>query len=299
MRVPKGWMVLGAGYAGGRLVRALSADGAWAIGTTRRVSDAIALERSGAPALVHAFDGADLRLASPAEVAVLSIPPPRGDSEPAEPRALRWAIKQGARRVIYWSSTSVYGSSGGAVVDESTPVAPDTDVGRRRLLAEERVREVCASLEVELAIVRIVGLYGPGRNLRQRLERGDYALVDGGNGWSNRIHVDDIISATRHIAAQEGFAGVWLLSDGRPFQVKDFVAWNVEALGLPMPPVVPLESLAPRAQAFWTGNRRVSPERLFASGWSPTWPDWKVALRACWVEEGARLPDEQTPVVKK
>lgn len=285
------WLILGAGYVGGRMARQLTQEGHAVIATLRAPEHAQALEEAGVYAVLHDFSGDDVRLPERhPRVAVLSIPPTR-DGEPfAEGAALAWAAAQGAQRIIYWSSTSVYGSSDGAEVREDTNVAPDTEIGRRRLEAEVRVRNAAATLELPVAIVRMVGIYGPGRNLKQRLERGDYRLVDEGEMWSNRIHVDDIIGATRHIAEQADFEGVWLLSDGRPFQVRDFVRWNVEQLGLPMPPNVSIGELAERARAFWTGNRKVIPARLEASGWQPMWPDWREGTLACWREEGVHNP---------
>lgn len=295
------WLILGAGYAGARMARGLAKAGVPVWATVRDDVGAKALRSDGVAAVVAAFpqdnsarggegiNGEHVAVGPAPRTAVLSIPPARGDDAPVEAEALAWAKARGVERVVYWSSTSVYGSSDGATIDETTAVAPDTEVGIRRLAAEDRVRAAAHALGMSLAVVRIVGIYGPHRNLRQRLERGDYALVDGGAMWSNRVHVDDIAHATRHIARQEAMDGVWLLSDGHPFQVRDFVRWNVETLGLAPPPEARLEELAPRARAFWTGNRRVAPARLWASGWRPLYPDWREGTLACWREEGLNV----------
>lgn len=282
------WLILGAGYAGARFAKRLAADGLEVWATVRDIADAEALEASGVAAVVADFGQpvAQRLLKVAPTTAVLSIPPPRNEGEGVpEPEALRWAKAQGADRVIYWSSTSVYGFSEGGVVDESTPIAPQTAVGARRAAAEARVRETAEALGLALAIVRIVGIYGPGRNMRQRIARGDYVMADGGELWSNRVHVDDIGTATRCIDAAESMEGVWLLSDGASFRVRELVAWVSEALGVEMPGSVPLAEMEPRRQAFWTGDRRVQPARLIAAGWVPRYPGYQAGLRASWAEE--------------
>lgn len=282
------WLILGAGYAGARFAKRLAADGHEVWATVREVAEAEALEAAGVAALVADFSqpvAQRLHEVVPT-TAVLSIPPPRGKDEAApEPEALRWAKAQGADRVIYWSSTSVYGFSEGGVVDEDTPIAPQTAVGVRRAAAEARVRDAAAAHGLPLAVVRIVGIYGPGRNLRQRIAAGDYVMADGGEVWSNRVHVDDIGMATRCIDAAAPMEGVWLLSDGASFRVRELVAWVSEALGVEMPKSVPLARMEPRRQAFWSGDRRVKPARLMAAGWEPRYPGFREGLRACWAEE--------------
>lgn len=288
------WIVLGAGYAGARLARELAAEDADVWATVRDIDQAIELERDGVASIVADFEGAVLQSVDKPKpaIAVLSIPPSRVDHHSkTEANALAWAKAQGATRAIYWSSTGVYGASNGALVDESTPTAPDTPVGQRRAAAEARVIAAAEELGLELAIVRIVGIYGPHRNMKQRLERGDYVMADDGRVWSNRVHVDDIASATRWIAEQEPIAGVWLLSDGENFQVRDLVSWLCAELGLPMVGSVPLAEMDQRRQAFWSGNRRTQPKRLFESGWRPRYPDYKQGTHAAWDEEAA---DEET-----
>lgn len=282
------WLILGAGYAGARLARALVQSGEEVWATVRDIDQAMALEGMGVGAVVADFQ--EIPQQALAEVrptiAVLSIPPAREpEGEAIEANAIAWAKAQGATSLIYWSSTSVYGSSEGAVVDETTPCAPNTEVGRRRYAAEERVRAACAAEGIACAIVRIVGIYGPGRNMKQRLERGDYVMADGGNLWSNRVHVDDIVGATRWIVAQDTWSGLWLLSDGESFRVRELIEWLCGALDLPLPPSVPLASMDARRRAFWTGDRRVDARRLRTSGWRSHYPNYRVGMQACWDEE--------------
>ena len=110
-------------------------------------------------------------------------------------------------------------------------------------------------------------------------------MADGGEVFSNRIHVDDIASATRFIAKQAAFEGVWLLSDGHSFQVKELVQWMVQKLGVPMPPSIPLAQMDVRRRAFWTGNRRVTPRRLIDAGWQPRYSSYREGMAASWEEE--------------
>lgn len=283
------WLVVGAGYAGARFAREAAQRGERVWATVRHVEQAIALEHHGVSAIVVDVTSPPPlpRLATPLPcIAILSIPPARMDDEgDRETSAVCWAKEQGAVRLVYWSSTSVYGASGGDTVDETTSTAPDTRVGRRRYAAEQRVVAAAEACGIPLSIVRIVGIYGPHRNMRQRLEAGDYVMADDGMVWSNRVHVDDIVGATRWICAADEPEGVWLLSDGAPFYVADFVRWLTQTLGLPMAGSVPLASMDVRRQSFWTGNRRTRPARLLASGWQPQYPCLHEGMRACWREE--------------
>lgn len=291
----RAWLVVGAGYAGERFALEAARRGETVWATVRQVEHAIALESRGVPCMVLdvADDAPRPSLATPIScTAVLSIPPLRGEGDSdIETPAVVWAKEQGATRLVYWSSTSVYGSSDGDRVDETTDVAPNTRIGRRRLAAEERVVAAAAACGMPVSILRIVGIYGPHRNMKQRLESGDYALADDGMVWSNRVHVDDIVGATRWLCETPNPDGVWLLSDGTPFYVAHFVRWLTDVLGLPPVPSVPLASMDARRRAFWSGNRRVVPARLLASGWRPRYPDLHTGMRACWDEEANEAED--------
>lgn len=280
-------LVCGCGYSGEAVARLWSGP-VW--GTTRNAERAEQLECAGVRAVLVDFTEPGPLPELPADLAegaaVLTMGPDTSLDDPHAPlrRALSWVRTMGIRHIAYLSSTSVYGSSGGDVVRADSPVDPDSDMGRRRLEAEGIVRAESAH-GATVRVIRLPGIYGPGRTIRGRLEAGSYRLVDGGRGWSNRIFVDDIATAVCRVLAPDVGEGVWLASDGNPFRVVDLVRFACERLGLPMPPTVPLSEVSPRVRPFWTGNRRCDPDALRALGWEPRWPSYREGLPEAWRRE--------------
>jgi nucleoside-diphosphate-sugar epimerase len=141
-----------------------------------------------------------------------------------------------ARRLLYTSSSGVYGVHGGAWVDERTPPEPRSDSGRVILEAEERLFARPREGGLEAVVVRLAGLYGPGRVVRRALvERGEPIPGDPEH-ILNLIHIDD--AATAVIAALEwGASGqVYLAADDRPVTRREYYGLLAELLGA-APPV--------------------------------------------------------------
>lgn len=202
----------------------------------------------------------------------------------------------GARRVVYLSSTSVYGDRGGGVVGADSPVDPDTRMGQARVAAERALTGAAREAGVDALVLRLPGIYGPGRTLRDRLERGDYLLPDvADEKWSNRIHRDDVVTAIQRLLEPDVTPGTYLACDGGAFRASDLVNWTCDVLGLPQPQRVPLEEISPFARQFWVGNRRCDAAKLRATGWEPAIPDYRSGHLAAWAEEGRPATDEPTP----
>lgn len=245
-------LILGRGYCGSALDRRLG--GSLAPPAGWRVGDPVALPR--AP-----FD------------IVWFVPP----TDPMLVRSTLSALRDaGARRAVYASSTSVYGAGQG-VLDEASPRAPTTARGAAR----------CAEEDVFLAaggcVVRLPGIYGPGRSILDRLDSG-YTLVDGGRKWSARIHRDDVAMGVE-VLLRHGPAGAWLLCDAEPFQVRDLVAHACALSGRPLPPTESLADFAARrgefAASFWRHSNHYD-NRAIASlpGFALRYPSWRDGLTA-------------------
>jgi nucleoside-diphosphate-sugar epimerase len=125
----------------------------------------------------------------------------------------------------------VFGQSDGGDVDEDTPVHPVGATAEILVEAEHRVRGAAAA--VPTRIVRLSGLYGPGRTgLLDRVRRGQLALGDGDLRWMNFCHRDDAVAFVRG-ALEDGAAGaVYHGSDAHPEHQRDVVLWLAERLGL-------------------------------------------------------------------
>jgi len=185
-----------------------------------------------------AFAADDLP-ASDSELYYLAPPPPRGDTDPrvtAVCAALRGPNRP--RKVVYISTTAVYGDCGGRWIDENAPLRPGTARGRRRLDAERQWFRWGDSEGVPVVVLRVPGIYGPGRLPVDRLRKGLPVLAEQESPFTNRIHADDLARVCL-LAMQRGRGGeAYNVSDGHPTSMADYFNRIADALGMPRPPVV-------------------------------------------------------------
>jgi nucleoside-diphosphate-sugar epimerase len=287
----RAWWILGCGYTGTELARTLVArpELAAAITITRRDGEAARTlaaslgvhgERAELSELADLSDLSDLserRAASPVippgAIVVCTAPPGR---DPAgEIRALI-AAARGAARLIYVSSTGVYGPGHGARVDETWPIAPITAAGRARAAAEAALAEAT----VPWIALRAAGIYGPGRGLVERVRAGTYRVIGDGTSHVGRIHVVDLVAAIV-AAAGSSLTGAVNVCDDDPApigQVADAVAAR---LGRPPPPRVAADTVPLEVAGMLTADRRLVNRRLRDElGVALRYPSWRDALDA-------------------
>lgn len=179
-------------------------------------------------------------------------------------------------RVIYVSSTSVYGQQAGEIVDESAVCEPDTESGRICLNAEGVVRELyvdSAAAPIRM-ILRLAGIYGPGR-LIARQEQLMKGVPIAGNplSWLNLVHVEDAARAICIAAARPFPADLYLLSDAMPHQRREFYSAIAHRIGAPKPTFVCAdESLL---------NKRCDSRRI----------QWELPLKLQFPDAVQALPD--------
>ncbi len=170
------------------------------------------------------------------------------------------------RRLIFVSSSAVYGEHGGAWVDEDTPCAPLAFNGRLLLEAEQRL----AGLS-EAVVARCSGIYGPGRQrLLTQVVDGSARRPAGAPEFSNRIHVDDVAGALVHLLGLERPQACYVVSDDHPASLAEVQEWMAGQLALPPPP----RDTAPGPRAV--GNKRLANRRLRASGYVLRFPDYRA-----------------------
>jgi nucleoside-diphosphate-sugar epimerase len=259
-------LVLGCGYVGLALSRALADEGIEVFGTTRSRERFPDLEAAGAaPHLADVMAPETLRplLALQPDVVFDLVRPQKID----EQRYTAWGTSNVANAfrgapleaLVYLSSTSVYGRRSGEWTDESTPANPSSPVGHSRLEAERIYLDNYNQFALPVRIARIPGIYGPGRTLRQRLESGAYRRLDDDKLWVSRIHVDDL--ARGLIATwRRGTAGeVYLLCDDEPTTAVAYAELIASLLGIPLPPAVEREDI--RGETLDSIERRNSSRR--------------------------------------
>lgn len=195
-------------------------------------------------------------------------PPPTDGTTDPRMAALLGSLIPGhlPGRVVYISTSGVYGDQGGSWVDESTAPAPGADRARRRLDAEHSLVRWGQQRKIPAIILRVPGIYGPGRLPRARLERGEPVLRENESGFSNRVHIEDLVTACVAAGERPNAAGIYNVSDGVPTTMTDYFNAVADCLGLRRPPQISLaearEQLSRAMIDYLTESRRIGNHRL-------------------------------------
>lgn len=275
--------VFGLGYSAGALARSLAPSAEWVGGTVRSAERAV-----GEGITAIAWDGTAAAAAVAEALAgashvLVSIPPGAADPVLAQfAEALRAAPR--LAWIGYLSTVGVYGDYGGAWVSERTTPHPRSERARQRLAAETAWGELAARRGVPLAVFRLAGIYGPGRNALLALAEGRaHRIVKPGQVF-NRIHVDDIVQVLAAAIARDA-AGLFNLADDEPARPQDVVAYAAALMGVDPPPEVPFEraELSPMARSFYGDNKRVRNARVRQElGIALRFPTYREGLTALW-----------------
>jgi nucleoside-diphosphate-sugar epimerase len=274
----------GVGYCARRLIE--RAPWIEASGTARTAESVAALRSQGIEA--YAFDGAEAdpgleQALKKAEAIVVSIPPRDGAGAALERFASAIAAAPSLGRIVYYSTIGVYGDHLGAWVDEASATRTRTARGLMRLDDEARWTAAARTRGAQPDILRLAGIYGPGRNALVNLRRGEARRIVKPGQVFNRAHVDDIAEMTRLVLTRGLEGQIWNVADDEPAPPQEVVAYAAALLGLEPPPEEPFETarLAPMAREFYAGNRRVSIAKAKALiGFEPAYPTYREGLKA-------------------
>lgn len=274
-------LCLGHGYCAQRFVARHGAGFARRIGTSRDGAPRAGMEMlrfDGTPSdtLIAAVRAADVVLASAA---------PGEDGDPFL-GVLGEALAASGRTgpLVYLSTIGVYGDSGGAWIDEDAPLAAAAPRARRRIAAETAWRELGAAAGRPVAVLRLGGIYGPGRSALDDVAAGTARCIERPGQVFNRIHVDDIAGAIDACVAT-GFSGAVNVVDDEPSPSCAPVRFAAGLLGVDPPPAEPFEiaalSMSPMALSFWADNRRIRNARLHGLlGGGLLYPSYREGLTA-------------------
>jgi nucleoside-diphosphate-sugar epimerase len=166
--------------------------------------------------------------------------------------------------VGYLSTIGVYGDSGGAWIDETAPLRPQSERALRRAKAEEQWRRFGAETGKRVQIFRLPGIYGPGRSVIDSLMSGEARRIVKPGQVFNRIHVADVAATLDLAMAGASEHDVFNVVDDEPAPPQDVIAFGAELLGLPIPPDTPFEraSLSPMGRSFYDEVKRVRNDRI-------------------------------------
>jgi nucleoside-diphosphate-sugar epimerase len=281
-------VIVGCGYVGRRVAAAYLERGASVLGIVASKRSADALAASQIPAVPRDLASDELGDLPFADVRLFHFaPPPARGLEDQCTRRLVSAFERAGQpaRLVYISTTGVYGDCQGAWVDESWPPQPAADRARRRWDAEQTLRQWARATGGQLVILRVPGIYGPDRLPLERLRRRLPMVREADAPYSNRIHVEDLVAAC--VAAMEGSnaTGIYNVSDGHPTTMTDYFQRVADAAGLPRPPLISLQEadgqLSTGMLSYMQESRRLTNRRLVEElGVSLRYPTLDEGLKA-------------------
>ena len=214
------------------------------------------------------------------------------------------------RRVLFVSSTAVYGDAGGGWIDERTTPEPGGFSGRIIREAEELLYSRLRGTGITPVVLRLGGIYGPGRTRLIDQVRGGTAVIPAASRFTNRIHRDDAAAAIVRLCTMDAVPGpVYVGVDNEPAELAEVLGFLAEELGLPRPasespPAAagtaggePSRGGAPASGASAAGgepsrggNKRVSNGLLRSTGFEFQYPSFREGYRAILAGSGVRHP---------
>jgi nucleoside-diphosphate-sugar epimerase len=233
------------------------------------------LRAAGAVPLVGDLDDARSlgRLAALADAVLHLAPPPQQGSTDPRTRKLLQALARSSRvrRLVYASTSGVYGDAGGERFDETRAVHPTTDRARRRVDAEARVRQHGRAFALRACILRVPGIYAldrQGGDPRDRVRRGAPVLVPADDVHTNHIHADDLARACVAALMRGAPQRIYHVSDCSELKMGDHFDAVADAFGLSRPPRLTRDeaarTLSPMQMSFVAESRRLDNRRLRA-----------------------------------
>ena len=284
-------LIIGCGDVGMRVLRLLTPR--WRVLALTSSPERCAVLRSAGavPLLGNLDEPATLgRLGQLADCVLHLAPPPNhGADATRDPRTrhLLQALARGGRvqRLVYGSTTGVYGDCGGAVFDETRAVHPATARAMRRVDAEAQVRWFGRAFGVTVCVLRIPGIYAtdrPGGHPRERLLRGTPVLLAEDDVHTNHIHADDLARVCIAALTRGAPQRIYHASDDSDLKMGDYFDLAADLCGRPRPTRISRqeasEQLPPMLMSFMSESRRLLNRRLH--------DELRVRLRYATVREG-------------
>jgi nucleoside-diphosphate-sugar epimerase len=263
-------LIVGCGDIGVRVARLMRASAGEVSAVARSKSSAQRLAGFGISPVCADLDKVDTLQSLPVagKLVFYLAPPPGGGPIDSRMRNFCTAIGAGQApaKVVYISTSGVYGDCGGELVDEQTPVNPQTSRAKRRVDAESCLTEWGRRLGVPIVILRVTGIYGPGRLPIARIRQGHPLLNEQESPPTNRIHADDLAAVCVAAADRGGDGEVYNVSDGQPGTMTQYFNQIADLLGLPRPPLLAMaearKMMTPMMLSYLSEARRMDNRKM-------------------------------------
>ncbi len=280
--------IFGAGYSGSAYGRLVAGRGGAVHGTTRNPEKLDGLRAVGITP--HLFDGAGSHdimaaLGDTTHLVISVAPGPEGDPVLETMREAIAAMER-LKWIGYLSTVGVYGNHDGAWVNEDKDCRPVSQRSVQRVAAEMAWQDFADTIDKPLAVLRLSGIYGPGRNAFVNLESGKAKRLIKPGQVFNRIHVEDIARALDFLAERR-LAGVFNVTDDLPAPPQDVVEYAASLMKVDLPPAIDFASatISPMARSFYGENKRVSNAKLKRAGFAFAHSDYRTALSSMWAQD--------------
>lgn len=276
-------LIVGCGYLGSRVAALWRTAGDTVYAVTRSPKRAAAFQCDGwEPIVADVLIPESLLDLPAADTVLFAVARGRGSEVPIQRlyvdglRNVLAALPPPNQRVIYISSTGVYAQDDGGWVDETSPTEPNREGGIASLAAEHAL--AADARGPSSIVLRMAGLYGPGRVPRREDLLSGCPVADPGDGWLNLIHVADgarVVAA----AAEAALTGVVNVSDGHPVPRRDYLREIARLLNAPAPDFAQPSPIAESGRR--ASSKRVSSRRLVQElGIMLDYPDFRAGLAA-------------------
>ena len=258
-------LIVGCGDVGLRL--ALHLKSRYRVrGTCRSGERAEVLRRAGiTPVRLDLDSNAALARTLTARLVVHLVPPQNSGSTDLRTRRLLRILK-GVDKMVYVSTSGVYGDCGGAVIDETRRVRPQSDRATRRVDAETFLRDRARTSGFSMSVLRVPGIYAHDRLPEDRLRRGLPLLMRKDDVFTNHIHATDLVRAIEAALVRGRPMRTYHASDDCPLLTSDYFEEVARSLGMPAPVRLPREqmmaALSPMQRSFMEESRQLSNQRL-------------------------------------
>jgi len=263
-------VIVGCGDIGCRVGKILLERGQQVMVTAKTEASAAELQAKGFSTVVGNFDYQEDAPSVPVHgKPVFYFMPPQGGGK-SDYRMLNFCRQLSPEntplKLVYLSTSGVYGDCGGALVTEETPINPQTTRALRRASAENQLREQADLLGFELVILRVTGIYGPGRLPVSRIMQGHPVLIPEDASFTNRIHAFDLVRVCLAALEKGEHGDIFNVCDGEESSMTDYFLAVADLYELPRPKQISMteaeKEMNPLMLSYQKESRRMSNRKM-------------------------------------